>query len=220
MLAATGCARSEADGNPPGEARRLISVTKTLCAIACLLIVAGCSSGKGTTAAHGPTTSTRSTSTTTAPQPRLSARIELRSGSIVAGSSESGDLVIENHGAPLRLQPPGTTGCTPLWSIVLANQTLPQTAVFATGCDGLPAVLRAGETRLPFTLRSTFQSCSSTGLPQGALTPACLRDAQGASNVAPPLPVGLYHATFFTNDASPFVKVASLPVRIVSAARP
>jgi hypothetical protein len=143
----------------------------------------------------------------------MSARIALPSPSIVAGSSEPGTLVIENNtGVDVRL----TTkdGCMPPWGIVLANNKLPQTAIFSEVCTLRPLVIGTGVTKLPFTLRAIYQGCSNTGEPQGALLPVCLRRPDG-STLNPPLPSGLYRATFFM-DGAQFTRVTAVPIGVVS----
>jgi hypothetical protein len=133
---------------------------------------------------------------------------------MAAGTSQTGYVVIENNtGASLRLTTGGTIACTPKWSVILANRKLPQQAAFTKECGPKPLVIRAGETRLPFTLQATFQACTSIGQSQGALIPRCLPGPQGPT-VAPPLPPDLYEATFFS-DIAQLPHVASVPVRVV-----
>jgi hypothetical protein len=194
---------------------------KAVAVAATVALAAACGSsspkaGPPATAAVTVTT-TRSTSTTStsAPAPALPvfARIELPSSTLVAGSTERGTLVIENGTrAPLRLTTGGTLACKPGWTVILTNQQLPQEAAFPSSCDALPMVVRVGETRLPFTLRSDYQACSESGRAQDALTPMCVKDATGL-DTSPPLPPGEYRATFFSNIAG-FIPVESVPVRV------
>jgi hypothetical protein len=162
-----------------------------------------------------PTTTAPSTSSVPAPAPGgISARIVLSTHTLVAGSTEPGTFVIENAtGAPVRLTTGGPVACKPGWTVILTNNMLPQEAASSSSCDSQPMVVRVGETRLPFTLLSDYQTCSETGHAQGTLTPACGKDAKGL-DASPPLPPGEYRATFFS-DISRFIPVQSVPVRIV-----
>jgi len=182
-----------------------------------LILVTACSSSGGHPSSSTERTVPGSTApaglSTTVRQPRLSARIDLRSASMAAGSNQTGYLVVENNtGASLRLTTGSTIACTPKWAVVLANRKLPQQAAFTKECGPKPLVIRAGETRLPFTLQATFQACTSTRQPEGALIPRCLPGRQGPT-VAPPLPPDLYEATFFS-DIAGLPLVASVPVRV------
>jgi len=141
----------------------------------------------------------------------------LGSNVVVAGSTEVGTLVIENGGrAPVRLTTRGAPGCTPQWGVILTNDKVPQQGTFSAECGSRPLVIRRGETRLPFALEATFAACSSTGIPEGDVMPACL-PGPGGLNVAPPLPDDVYEAQFYT-DAVGFPEVTSVSVRVRSAA--
>jgi hypothetical protein len=162
------------------------------------------------TAPAAPTTSVP------AAPPGVSGRIELPSNTLVAGSTENGTFVIENGtGTPLHLTTGGPIACKPGWTVILSSEELPQEAVFTTGCDTRPMVVGIGETRLPFTLRSNYQSCSETGRAQGRLTPPCVKHA-GGLDLPPPLPPARYRATFFS-DISEFLPVESQPVLVVAS---
>jgi hypothetical protein len=188
-----------------------------------VVLAAACRSSSPKTEPPPPAAATTTTPTTATPSPAstslppgIGGRIELPSATLVAGSTEPGSLVMENGtGAPLRLTTGGPGACEPGWTVILTSPQLPQEAAFATGCLPRPMVVRAGETRLPFTLRSAYQACSETGHAQSALIPVCVKDANGR-DVSPPLPPGNYRATFFSNIGR-FIPVESVPVRVVAS---
>jgi hypothetical protein len=162
----------------------------------------------------------RVTTTDTRPSAQaLSAHIELPLATMVAGSSETGYLVIENDtGAPLHLKDTSGLGCVPKWRVVLRNAKVPQQVAFPSDCSASPgpSTVATGQTKLPFTLEAAYQLCSPSGQPHGVLTPTCVRNRQeGGLSPAPPLPAGLYEATFSSNIAH-FVSVAAVPVRVVT----
>jgi hypothetical protein len=218
-----------------------VSIVVNVCGVAAAVVLAAaCSSsaskaGPATSApaavtAGPPSKVARSAPTTVAtarsstpatkpapPPPGLSGRIELRSSTLVAGSTERGVFVIVNNtDAPMALTTGGPVACKPGWAVILTNAQLPQEAAFTTSCVPRPLTVPVGETRLPFTLRSAYQTCSETGNAQGVLTPPCVKDANGL-DVSPPLPPGDYRATFFS-DISRFIPVASVPVHLVANA--
>jgi hypothetical protein len=170
------------------------------------------------TAPTVPTTvATARSSTPPPPPPGVSGRIELRSPTLVAGSTEPGTFIVENNtGGPLTLTEGGPVACEPDWTVILTSPALPQEAAFTDSCLPRPMVVRVGETRLPFTLRSDYQTCSESGHAQDALTPPCAKDANGR-DTSPPLPPGEYRATFFS-DISRFIPVESVPIRVLARA--
>ncbi len=206
---------------------RLISVKKIGCALVLLFVAGACSSGghrSSGSASPSPTTTPKVTAPSTVVR-RLpvSARLELPSTSMAAGSVVTGHLLIENNsGAALCLTiggmagctPRGPSGCAPHWAVVLASSRLRQTIAFPSNCMLQALVIRTGETKLRFTLEATYDGCSSTGKPQGTLFPACLPGPQGLT-VAPPLPADLYYATF-TSNIGRFTPVACVPVRVLA----
>ena len=207
-------------------------------AVAAAAVLVGGACGAGARKAEPPpTTAASSTSTPAAPAASrttvriappttstsvpvipggVSGHIELPSTPLVAGTTENGTLVIENlTGAALHLTTGGPTACRPHWTVILTNEQVPQEAAFSAGCDSQPMVLGIGETRLPFTLRSDYQSCSKTGNARDPLNPPCVKDAKGI-DASPPLPAGDYRATFFS-DIARFIAIESMPVRIVAS---
>jgi hypothetical protein len=191
------------------------SAVKIFGVAAAVVLAAACSSSSPK--AEPPTTTTAApTSPATFPAGQLSARIELPATTLVAGSTERGTLVVENDtGGPVRLTTGGAVPCKPGWTVILTNEQLRQEAAFTTICVPRPMTVPVGETRLPFTLLSEYQSCSETGHAPDALTPPCVKDANGL-DTSPPLPPGEYRATFFS-DISRFIPVESVPVRVVEA---
>jgi len=210
---------------------RVSTVVKMSGVVVAAVLAAAC--GNDSPKAEPPTTALRSSSTTTAPPasttiaapvrsstpspppPGVSGSIELPSSTLVAGSTERGTLIIENNSsAPVNLTTAGPVACKPSWTVILTSAHIPQEAAFKTSCVPRPMVVAVGETRLTFTLRSDYRACSESGHGQDALTPACVKDANGL-DASPPLPPGDYRATFFS-DISRFIPVGSVPVRVVA----
>jgi hypothetical protein len=219
------------------EASKPLSIVVKVCGfVAAVVLAAAC--GSSSPKAEPPTTSAVPRSSTTAhmpprsmttvavparsttpspPPPGVSGRIELPLSTLVAGSTEKGTFVIVNNtDAPLALTTSGPVACKPGWGVILTSPQLPQEAAFADSCLPRPMVVPIGENRLPFTLRSDYQTCSESGHAENALTPACVKDANGL-DASPPLPPGEYRATFFS-DISRFIPVESVPVQVVTRA--
>jgi len=207
-------ATTEAMARGKRQARRRAAIAAGVAVV--VVVAAGAAiAGATTRKSSNPRVYVGDTTTPTTAKPApLSAHIDVPSTFLARGSSETVYLVIENNtGADLHLTTAGAVHCYPGWAIVLRNRALPQQALFSTGCSGGALVVGRGETRLPFTLLTTYQRCSSTGYPQGALTPSCVPDAHGGLYRAPPLPPGLYEATFFS-EIEHFVPVAPVAVAV------
>jgi hypothetical protein len=124
------------------------------------------------------------------------ARIELSSSTIVAGSSATGYLVVDNEtGHPLTLRTGGQ--CRPKWAVTLGNDQTPNGPVFTTECVRQPLVFPIGASQHSFTFRATcVNSAGPCTEPQLALAP------------------GEYSATFFDTGGA-FPAVAPVPVTVV-----
>jgi hypothetical protein len=122
--------------------------------------------------------------------PRL--RIEIPSRSLPAGTTMAGELIIDNStGLPRSLN--DANGCQTGYAIVLGNDQIPPNALFTQACVHKPAAIPVGESRFPFILRATYPFC---GAPvEGALRILLCLPGGGP----PPLPAGLYYATFVDN---------------------
>ena len=119
---------------------------------------------------------------------QVSSRLEVPS-TVVAGSTVSGELVIENPtGQPVRIV---GSGCGPKWAVVLDSDAIPGNAAFTLEC--LPSaelVLPVGETRYAFNLSASFNFCAKE-TSTDPLMPNC------TATGFPPLPAGRYRAKFF-----------------------
>ena len=129
---------------------------------------------------------------------RVTARIELASTTVGAGSSVNGDFVVDNEtGHPLRIL---SRGCKPKWAVTIANDDVPNAPLFTTECTRKPLVIAAGESQRPFTVRA---SCVDSRGPCG-----------GAARA---LPAGQYEAEFVPFGLGGRVPpVAPVPVTVVA----
>jgi hypothetical protein len=117
----------------------------------------------------------------------ISSHIELSRRSVNAGETIAATLVVDNRtGRAVRLV--DGRGCAAKIAIALGNEKIPPQVSFFKNCGGSPTVIRVGESRLPFTVRSTYSGCA-TG-PGAIAVPTCL-----PSGGLPPLPPGEYRAT-------------------------
>ena len=180
-----------------------------------VVIVAACS--HGSKAAKGPSTSspTRATSSTVHGQStpgRATAHLEVSNSTVVAGTTVTVVLVIENAtGKPIP-QPPcheSNQWQAFLTNGVAASGPLP-TAAVGRACDRNDHTsLPTGETRLAFKTTATYFGCAPAA-DSYPPTPRCL-----PGNRMPPLPAGPYR---IETDSSPFIgvpKAAAVSVRVV-----
>jgi hypothetical protein len=116
------------------------------------------------------------------------ARIELSSTTIVAGSAPTAYLVVDNEtGHPLNIRTPGR--CLPKWAITLSSTAIPNKPAFSKECQRRPLTLPVGESQRAVTLPASYGSG--------------------------PLPPGSYFAGFFDSGGS-FPAVAPVAVTIVA----
>jgi hypothetical protein len=135
----------------------------------------------------------------------ITSRIELSQRSLHAGETIAATLVIDNPtGSPVRLV--ASHGCATKIAIALGNDKIPPQVSFFKDCGGNPTVIRVGESRLPFTVRSTYSGCASGPGPIGV--PTCL-----PSGAVPPLPPGEYRATL-VDRSSQLPSPPPVPVQV------
>jgi heat shock protein HslJ len=131
----------------------------------------------------------------------VTARIELPSTTMTAGSKMSGKVVVENntgHVIP-------ASGCGSLFAVLLGNAAIHPDPAWTMCLQPLP--IPVGESSYPVMIWAAYQGCSTPA--QGDL-PACL-----AAGGPPPLPPGDYQARFF--QSSPVVTPAlPIDVKVVS----
>jgi hypothetical protein len=158
--------------------KRRATVTATAAAAATVLPLAACSGGNE--GSVRPSTSTAPA--TTRPAAPISARVVLPSHSLVAGSTMSGRVVVDNlTGVALH-----GTGCGSLFAVALGNDQVQQTI---SRLDCLQDfTIPTGTSSYPVTVYATYLFCSEGPPPTAA--PPCLPGSQ-----MPPLPPGHYRAT-------------------------
>lgn len=133
----------------------------------------------------------------------VTARIELPSTTMTAGSTMSGRVVVENntgHEIP-------AGGCGSLFAVMLGNDAIHPDPIWPTCAQPLP--IPVGETSYPVTVVATYNACDAAG--DGGLQ-RCL-----PTGGVPPLPPGDYQARFF--QSSPVVTPA-LPIDITVEPQP
>jgi heat shock protein HslJ len=130
-------------------------------------------------------------------RPDVTARIELPSTTMTAGSKMTGHVVVENntgHEIP-------ASGCGSLFAVMLGNDAIDAEPAWPQCAQPLP--IPVGESRYAVTIWASYGSCSTAA--QGTL-PACIPGVG-----SPPLPPGDYQARFF--QSSPVVAPA-LPIDV------
>jgi hypothetical protein len=133
----------------------------------------------------------------------LTTRIELPGATFVAGPTVTGTLVVDNNtGKPITL-PTDAHGCQLLWRIALTNASIPPNTAFKAECYRPAKPLASGENRFPFTLVTTYITCTSVA----------------GSGGCPPLPPGRYTAVLVSSTGvDPFP--APPPARVKLSAAP
>jgi hypothetical protein len=130
------------------------------------------------------------------------ARIELTTTIMTAGSQMTAHVVIENDTGHVI----NASGCGTLFAVLLENETIHPDPAWALCAEPLP--IPVGETTYPVTVWAAYQMC--TPVPQGTI-PLC-----GSGNQPAPLPPGNYRARFF--QSSPVVTPA-LPIDVTVTAQ-
>jgi hypothetical protein len=111
----------------------------------------------------------------------LSARVELKSHTIRAGSSETGVVVVENHtGHVLHAD-----GCQRIFAIALGRGRFEQSPAWLDCLQTF--TIPIGRSTYPVTVTAAYLACTN-GPPAGDLHSCTL-------NGPPPLPTGVYRAT-------------------------
>jgi len=165
------------------------------------LLLAGCSSGGHIASPTNPHTAlTPAHRHLSAP---MTARIVLPARTMTAGSSMSGQVVVDNNtGHAIR-----ASGCVKLFQVLLTSSTY-RPPVAWLGCLQR-FTIPVGESRYSVTVWASYSQCSE-GRPQHGLR-ACRPDGR-----MPPLPPGTYHAKLF--QAHNLVRVPpALTVRVTPA---
>jgi hypothetical protein len=146
------------------------------------LLLAGCSSGS-----HVATTANPHTALTPAhghPAVPMTARLVLPSRTMTAGSSMSGQALVDNTtGHAIHV-----SGCVNLFQVLLTSNTY-RPAVGWLDCLQR-FTIPVGESRYAVTVQASYSECSQ-GREQHGLKP-CRPDGR-----MPPLPLGIYHAKLF-----------------------
>jgi len=156
-----------------------------------------------------PSTSTTTTTTPPSlpPAGALSTSIELPSTTVVAGSTVSGTLVVDNHtNETFNL----TQGCKPFWWLGLQSATIPFNPRYPTPCEPAPFYMNPGANRLPFTMTASYLGCSTTPQETSPTWPSCLANGQ-----PPPLPPGSYEAVLVSQ--TPALSAQLVDVEVVAS---
>jgi hypothetical protein len=121
------------------------------------------------------------------PNHPLDVKIELDRTTVQAGDPINGEAIVTNATA----HPLVIADCHGEWiQVGLTNATVPYAPVWA-GCLSLPGTtLPVGTTRIPISVRSTYNACTQHAGSATADMPACLHGRDGA--IMPPLPPGSY----------------------------
>jgi hypothetical protein len=161
--------------------KRRLTIIATAAAAAAVLLLAACSGGNEGSVRPSTSTAPATTPTTARARAAISARVVLPH-SLVAGSSMSGRVVIDNRtGVALH-----ATGCGSLFAVALGNDKVQQTI---SRLDCLQDfTIPTGTSSYPVTVYATYLFCSEG--PPPTAEPACLPGSQ-----MPPLPPGNYRAT-------------------------
>jgi hypothetical protein len=142
----------------------------------------------------------------------MTIQIELSATRAVAGPPINGNLVITNPGPAVNLTDLEPSGCKPGFSVYLTNGTIKNEAPSTTDCVGAAFIIAQGTTTLPFTIFTTYVSCSTS---QSAVTtpndPLCL------SSGMPPLPPGTYQATIGWDEVVPLPQPRPVTVTLVGS---
>jgi heat shock protein HslJ len=132
----------------------------------------------------------------------ITARIDLPSTTMIAGSTMTGHVVVENDtGHAVR-----ATGCGGLFGVGLQNAEIRQAVIFPSCAEEI--TIPMGESSYPVPVLAEYYACDAAG-DQGLQR--CLPNGG-----APPLPPGIYQATLF--QASPIVP-APLPIDVTVESR-
>jgi len=147
----------------------------------------------------------------------LRTELQLSSRVAVPGQQIKGTFVIINPSNPINLtevaHPFGEQApdhCRPDFQVYLTNGAVDNESGFAMNCLGEPFVIAHGTTRLPFTLRTDYSGCSTTGTPTPD-SPMC--PASGF----PPLPPGSYKAIVVWSDVVPLPSPKPLAIELLMA---
>jgi hypothetical protein len=161
------------------------------------------------------TVSTTRPPSTVDPRVDMSTSIELPDREVVSGSEVHATLVITNNtDQPVPLDTPGK--CAGKWAILLRSPTASQDKTWTMEC-GAPngTVLEPGANRFPFSIPTTYTTCS--GDDSGATT-GIVHCLPGPGGGVPPLPPGDYEAVLATRDPGFLPSAPPVPVRIVEEA--
>lgn len=136
----------------------------------------------------------------------LSARLELPAGSVRAGSSLSGEIVVQNDtGKPVVFE-----ACTGPYQVVLSGESVSQTA--NVPLCAMSFTLSPGESRWPVAIDANYSACTtheSTGTPDDHIgtLPRC-----GPTMSPPPLPPGSYTVSFRAPAGVPIPPLVTIEV--------
>ena len=163
--------------------RRVLSM---LAAAATFGVAQACGSTSSPATLGHPPSSTHGTIANPAHQ--VDVRLELHQTRVTAGAPLRGVLIVDNL-TQSRIKTP----CGFKFAVGLTKDHMPFEPAFTLECQ-INQSVPVGVTRYPITIITTYESCSQSGKPDGAV-PGCLPGPMGAGSsftVPPLLPTGAY----------------------------
>jgi hypothetical protein len=153
----------------------------------------------------------------------LRTQLLLRTRRAVPGQLIKGTFVVINPGSPFNLtqlaHPAGELSpdhCRPAFQVYLASGPVNNESGFTMNCVNGSFVIAHGTTQLPFTARTDYSRCTTTGIPTPDF-PVCPASRMSPLPEFPPLPPGSYEAMLVWSDVVPLPPPK--PVSVVLAVR-
>lgn len=158
----------------------------------------------GSVQACGSTTSGVPSPTPSASGTGIEVSLELPQTTVHAGATIKATLVLDNlTGKPVK------PGCGVMYAVGVTNAQIPFDPAFPAYCAANQS-LPVGITRYAVTIITTYQGCSESGKPDGAM-PGCLpgpKSGISTYTTPPPLPKGEYHtAIVLTGPPSNLIRL-------------
>jgi hypothetical protein len=149
----------------------------------------------------GPVSTSTSPTTSTAPPTGITAHLVLPVSTILAGSSMSGRVVVDNNTGHAR----HVIGCGGIFAVTLANSRGGQGSMGWTTC-AMNITIPVGSSTYPVTIEGTYLECGGTPSPT---MHACIDSRE------PPLPPGVYQATL-AQSTTVVPTPPTIPIRVVA----
>jgi hypothetical protein len=140
----------------------------------------------------------------------MTVQITLSTTRTVAGNSIKGDLVFTNPGPAVNLTSLEPSGCKPAFAVYLTNGTISNAPAFTADCVAGPFVIAQGTTTLPFSLSTTYGTCTQQSAATTPNIPLC------SPSGMPPFPPGAYRAPVGWSEAVPLPQARPVAVTLVA----